>query len=112
QPAAQNQVAPPAPGVVDKLVADLDRDADPLHADITPAVTALGKLGPQIIPALRQPLLSKDEMTRLHAQRALEGALNTHFGFVAGRGWTQPGGEQRWRELWATNGGYDYKGKP
>ena len=92
------------------LVARIDQDANPLHADITPAVEELGKLGPKVIPYLGDALNAKDELTRLHAQRALERALERHFGFVPGQGWTQPDGEARFRALWIKNGNYDADG--
>jgi hypothetical protein len=92
------------------LVARIDQDADPLHADITPAVEELGKLGPRVVPHLKDALEAKDEMTRLHAQRALERAVERHFGFVPGQGWTKPDGEARFRALWIKNGNYDADG--
>jgi hypothetical protein len=92
-----------------QLVAKIDESPDALHLDVTPAVTELGKKGLRIIPHLRPALESPSEMTRLHAQRALENAVLTHFGFVGGRGFTQPGGEQKARELLARNGSYDYQ---
>lgn len=94
---------------IEQLVANLDLDSDPLHMDITPAVLELSSLGFEIIPYLQTPLLSADEMTRLHAQRALELMLSRRLGFVAGQGWTRPEGEQMLRALWARNGSYDWQ---
>ncbi|HEX3483127.1 MAG TPA: HEAT repeat domain-containing protein [Kofleriaceae bacterium] len=95
---------------IEALVARIDQDANPLHADITPAVEQLGELGPKVIPYLGDVLNAKDELTRLHAQRALERALERHFGFVPGQGWTKPDGEARFRALWIKNGNYDADG--
>src|SRR5262249_43327444 len=93
------------------LVAQIDEGGDdPNHADITPSVDQLGQLGPKVIPYLKDALDAKDEMTRLHAQRALERVLEKHFGFVAGQGWTVPDGENRYRALWIKNGNYDFQG--
>lgn len=94
---------------IERLVANLDKDPDLLHLDITPAVLELGSLGLEIIPYLQAPLLSPDEMTRLHAQRALERMLSRRLGFVAGQGWTSPEGPQKWQALWAQNGSYDWQ---
>ena len=103
--------------IVDVVLADrqdvaygVDQDADPLHADITPAVEDLGKLGPKVVPYLKVALNAKDELTRLHAQRALERALERYYGFVPGQGWTKPDGEARFRALWIKNGNYDAAG--
>lgn len=95
---------------ISALVARIDQDADPLHADITPAVEELGKLGPRVVPHLKDALEARDEMTRLHAQRALERAVERHFGFVPGQGWTRPDGEAQFRDLWVKNGSYDADG--
>ena len=91
---------------IEALIARIDQDADPMHADITPAVEELGKAGPRVVPHLAGSLAASDEMTRLHAQRALERAFERHFGFVPGQGWTQPDGENRFRALWIKNGSY------
>jgi hypothetical protein len=104
-----NQAAGPTTDdpTITALVARIDQDADPLHADITPAVEELGKLGPKVIPYLKVALNAGDELTRLHAQRALERTLERYFGFVPGQGWTKPDGEARFRALWIKNGNYD-----
>jgi len=111
QPMSNQAAGPTADDpTIKALVARIDQDADPLHADITPAVEDLGKLGPKVIPYLRDALNAKDELTRLHAQRALERALERHYGFVPGQGWTKPDGEARFRALWIKNGNYDAAG--
>jgi hypothetical protein len=83
---------------VDELIAALDDDPDPLHADMTPAVGALGEIGDAAVPALLEPLASESETTRLHAQRALEAIVQRRHGFRAGLGWPEPGGEEAARE--------------
>lgn len=93
---------------LERLVARLDQDADRLHADMTPAVHELGTRGRRIVPVLKPALESPNEMTRLHAQRALEAMVQRELGFVAGQGWTRPGGEQEFMRLWKANGSYDY----
>src|SRR5262249_56410888 len=92
------------------LAAVTAQDPDPMHADITRAVEELGKSGPRVVPYLKGTLEAQEELTRLHGQRALERALERHFGFVPGQGWTQPDGEARFRALWIKNGNYDADG--
>ena len=94
------------------LVGKLSDDPDPLHNDMTPAVHELGKLGIQILPYLEKSLLSADEMTRLHAQRALEAAVNRHFGFQPGAGWIPREGEASARQAFQQNGSYDFEDDP
>ena len=86
----------------------MDSDADPAHMDITPAVRALSAMGEQALPALLAPLDSEDTMTRLHAQRAVEGVYYARHGFRAGQGFPSPADESRVRdELMAIGYAYD-----
>ncbi len=94
------------------LVAALDDGASPAHLDVTPAVTALAALGRRAVPALLGALASESEMTRLHAQRALEGILEREHGFVPGRGFPTPADEEALRAEWRANGSYDYAAEP
>ncbi len=94
---------------VQKLIAAIDENPDPLHLDITPAVLELARLRWHVIPYLESSLLSNNEMTRLHAQRALEGAIMRYLGFEPGIGWQNKAGESRFRRLWKENGNYDYQ---
>lgn len=64
------------PYALEALIRTLDDGAGPNHVDITPAVSALGAMGERALPALIEPLGAEDELTRLHAQRALEGAIH------------------------------------
>lgn len=64
----------------------LDEDADELHSDMTPAVSALAAIGEPALPALLEPLAAPGELTRLHAQRALEGVIYQRHGFRPGQG--------------------------
>ena len=93
-------------------VARLDDAPDPLHLDMTPAVLALAELGTAVIPHLEAGLASPSELTRLHAQRALEHVLYRHLGFRPGSGWDQPDGEASFRRLWGANGAYAFDGPP
>lgn len=86
----------------------LNDDADPLHLDITPAVYALSAIGLRAVGPLLDVLDRGDEMTRLRAQRALEGILNQRHGFHAGRGFPSAVAEDALRAEWKANGNYDY----
>jgi len=86
----------------------LNVGADPLHADRTPAVEALGRMGLRAVPGLLDRLVDENEMTRLHAQRALELVLSRHHGFVPGHGFPSPAHEAAMRAEWQTNGDYQY----
>lgn len=95
-----------------ELLGRLGEDADPLHMDMTPAVQELAAIGLPVLPHLEDALLSDDEMTRLHAQRVLEGAVYRHHGFRPGRGWEHPEGEARVRAVFQANGTYDFEAPP
>jgi hypothetical protein len=86
----------------------LNVGADPLHADRTPAVEALGRMGLRAVPALLDRLVDENEMTRLRAQRALELVLSRRHGFIPGRGFPSPACEAAMRAEWQTNGDYHY----
>ena len=84
----------------------LDEDADLLHADMTPAVSALAAIGEPALPALLEPLAASDELTRLHAQRALEGVIYQRHGFQGGQGFPAGGEEAARADLRAI--GYEH----
>ena len=92
-----------------ELIKNLDKNPDKLHMDITPAAMELGKLdAAHIIPFLKEALLSKNQMTRLHAQTAISYSLLHKFGFVIGKGWTTPKGEEDMKMIWKKNGDYKF----
>ena len=88
------------------LLARIDEDPDPLHLDITPAVTALAAAGRPALPGLLALMAAPQPHTRLRAQRAFEGVLQRELGFVPGQGFATPDGEQQLRALWAAHGSY------
>jgi hypothetical protein len=69
------------------LVARLDADADELHNDITPSVSALSARGLSGACAVVDLLQSKSSETRLHAERVMEGVMAARSGFRAGHGY-------------------------
>lgn len=103
---------PPAPTIA-SLVASIDADPDPLHADYTPAVWALCGHGLDGARAVLPLLDAPDQMTRMHASRALECAVAAWFGVK--RGQTddpRSGATRRFEAAWMTNGPYAWDGAP
>ena len=99
------------PYAIEALIITLDDGAGPNHADITPAVTRLAASGERALPALVAPLRSDNELTRLHAQRALEGVIHRRHGFRAGQGFPDDRAEEATRaDLQAI--GYAYDAEP
>lgn len=92
------------PGALAACLRTIDDAADPLHADRTPSVQCLIELGPPALPALLDLLGAGDRMTRLHAQRAVEGITRRMHGFD-GRAWT--GGTAEAWIAWWTSIGYE-----
>jgi hypothetical protein len=97
---------PPAEAQIAALLVRIDANADPLHADITPAVQALVAAGWPAARGLLDLMMASGEHTRMHAQRALEGILMAEFGFVPGRGFSRASGEEGFRARWRTLGDY------
>ncbi|MBK7078586.1 MAG: hypothetical protein IPH44_40605 [Myxococcales bacterium] len=103
---------PPVPTIA-SLVASIDADPDPLHADYTPAVWALCGHGLDGARAVLSLLDAADPMTRMHASRALECAVAAWFGVR--RGQTEDprsGATRRFEAAWMANGPYAWDGPP
>jgi hypothetical protein len=94
---------------VQQLYARLNDDPDPLHADYTPAVHELIRVGRPAIAQALDLIVSGDWYTRLRAERVLEGVTLVEHGFVFGQGWSRPGGEAEWRRFWARLGNLDFE---
>jgi hypothetical protein len=103
-------MATPTP--LDQLLRRIDEEPDPLHQDQTPAVQALAAAGRPAIPGLLDLLAAPATDTRMRAQRAFEGLLMRELGFVPGKGFSTPDGEQRFRALWLAQGNYAFDGPP
>ena len=95
------------PAALAAAIRTLNDAADELHQDVTPSVHILGAMGLKAVSALFDPLLANDELTRLHAQRALEAIVSRRHGIVPGTS-PSPGMEDALRAEWKTNGNYDY----
>jgi len=94
---------------IDHLIRRISDDPDKLHSDRTPAAAALEEIG---LPALGQVLdlmRSSDPMTRLRAQRVVEGITMRHLGFRPGHGWDASENAQAWRRLWKEQGDLDWQ---
>lgn len=85
---------------VETLVANINASPEPLHADFTAEVRALVRFGPPAARAVLPLLLAADELTRLRAQRVLEGVSRA----MAADTWRGD-----WARLWQANGDYDWR---
>jgi HEAT repeat protein len=106
--AAEGLVRIDHPAALSASLQTLNDAPDLSHLDMTPAVYSLGEMGLRAVSALLDLLVHEDEMTRLHAQRALEGIVNRQHGFQSGHGFPTPDAEQQARAEWQANGNYDY----
>jgi len=82
------------------LVENINASPEPLHADFTSEVRALVRSGLPAARAVLPLLMSPDELTRLRAQRVLEGVSRN----VLADTW---GGD--WALLWHENGDYQWR---
>jgi hypothetical protein len=93
---------------IDSLIASINDDPDKLHSDYTPAAHRLIELGePALAPAL-DLMLSDDRITRMRAQRVIEGVTMRLHGFQFGQGWKDNNDELEWRRLWQSLGDLDF----
>lgn len=99
---------PDAQDEIEKLIERIDENPDWLHSDYTPAVDRLIEIGePALGPAV-ELLLSERRVTRMRAQRVLEGVTMRMFGFRPGRGWNSPEQSEEWETLWESLGDISY----
>ena len=96
------------PDALSACLQTINDGADEVHMDMTPAAFALGDMGLVAVPSLLDLFNDDNEMTRLHAQRALGLLINKRHGFIPGRGFPSPEAERAAREEWRANGDYDY----
>jgi len=94
---------------IDRLARMINADPDKLHSDYTPAVHRLIEIGDSALQSALDLVLSDDEMTRLRAQRVLEGVTMRMHGFQFGQGWASAQGSADWERLWNSLGDLDYK---
>jgi hypothetical protein len=98
--------SPPVDANVAALVRTIDDDPDPLHADFTPAVQALVKKGWPGARAVVHLLDAPEHLTRLRAQRVIEGVVKYHHGWRPGVGYADPSGQDKTLAVLAQNGSY------
>jgi len=96
------------PRALEACLGTLNDGEDLLHLDYTPAVRCLTEIGQPALPPLLDRLLADDEITRLRAQRAVEGITTKLFG-VNRENQTEV--EARWRKWWKEMG-YSYNADP
>ena len=89
---------------IEHLVATLDAHPEPLHADYTAEVRALVRIGLPALPAVLPLLMAEAEITRLRAQRVLEGVTRA---WAAGHAAAAP--QRAWEALWLEQGAYDWR---
>lgn len=87
------------------LVAAIDAHPEPLHADYTAEVRALVAIGLPSLEAVLPVLMADTELTRLRAQRVLEGVTRAWAG-AQGR---DRGRRREWEALWSRHGAYDWR---
>ncbi len=96
------------PAEIERLIQQIDESPDKLHGDYTPSVYRLIEMGEPVLSQVLSLMLSHGEMTRLRAQRVLEGVTMKRFGFQVGKGWVNPQDEERWQRFWNDLGDLSY----
>jgi len=93
---------------VDACLSVINDAPDPLHHDVTPAVTALARRGVGVLPSVLRLLDSPDALTRQRAQKVLERVtFNDVSEAVKPRPLSDAAASQ-WAALWAQNGAYQW----
>ena len=88
------------PKALEACIATINDGADILHVDNTAAARALVRIGDPALPEVVKLLASEDELTRLRAERVIEGITIHKFA-----------SEDDWRKWWRAIG-YDYEKSP
>lgn len=97
-----------APDSLQANLSAIDDAPDPLHNDITPAVTALSKMGMAALPDLLPLLDAPHARTRQRAQRVLERVTLDEMTRRSGQPPDSERARREWRELWEHNGSYRF----
>ena len=86
------------------LAASIDAHPEALHADYTAEVRALIAIGLPSLEAVLPLLMAEAELTRLRAQRELEGVTRAR---AAEHAAAAP--QRAWEALWQAHGAYDWR---
>ena len=107
---------PPRPSSVSpeiaRLVAAIDEHPDSLHGDRTPAVAALIEHGLAALPSILPLLETAPELTRLRAQRVLEGVTHAWVRERTPSRASSRAHTRAWQALWREHGAYDWRSPP
>jgi hypothetical protein len=98
--------------VLESLAQTIDDDADPLHADFTPSVSKLIRKGLPGARAVLHLLDAPRRLTRLRAQRVIEGVVMMRNGWKPGRGYPDETGQEETKALLKANGSYRADASP
>lgn len=90
---------------IEALAATIDAHPEPLHADYTAEVRALVAIGLPSLTAVLPLLMADAALTRLRAQRVLEGVTRAW----AGAPGADRGRQRAWEALWSRHGDYDWR---
>src|SRR6266851_9129746 len=94
------------------LVQTIDDNADILHADLTPSVQQLTRLGLPAAQAVLPLLNDPKQLTRMRAFVVLGNIVMQHHGWQAGRGYARPDQEDAVTALMHANGDYSVTAPP
>ncbi|HZE70838.1 MAG TPA: hypothetical protein VE135_15115 [Pyrinomonadaceae bacterium] len=94
------------------LIQTIDDDPDRLHLDHTASVQRLIELGLPAAMAVLDLLNATDSLTRLRAQRVLEGVVMQLHGWTPGRGYADSEGQGKTLSLLKANGDYQADAPP
>ncbi len=89
---------------IERLAATIDAHPEPLHADYTAEARALVRIGLPALPAVLPLLMADAELTRLRAQRVLEGITRA---WASEHAAAAP--QRAWEALWLEHGAYDWR---
>lgn len=97
---------------IQDLVQTIDDNADPLHADVTPSVLGLTKLGLPAAQAVLPLLDNAKPITRMRAFRVLGNIVMRHHGWEPGQGYADTSQDAKVLALMQTNGDYSVNAEP
>ncbi|WP_238602567.1 hypothetical protein [Fimbriiglobus ruber] len=91
------------------LIEKINDDINLNHADHTQATDKLIDCDDIVLEPAVELMLSPDEETRCHAATVLVGVTYRQYGWVPGRGWSQPDDYDKWIAFWRSLGNLNYE---